>query len=276
MTRLLNSFNLLALLIVLVNVASAFDVARHWPDSKVKPPTGFGAYPLTAGDDSSCTVEILFKRDFNDQKYDYHIFANYETADEPQYVPVKNYSESDKLAVVNATPKGQRGAYFLPTWYTLTPLVIQVCNPNYISLRIPLAPKSYFIKVVETGKGPDSEAVWISPTFKINPSATIVPPPGVTNVTATRQDSPDEGTNLVHVKWHLDTLFTDQVQAYFVLIGPANGAKQVRSFYIDNPNATETTAEIGYFVDGYAASVVVWTKDGVLTDPEVAPQVNVE
>lgn len=276
MVRFSNFFNVLILLVAFLNIASAFNIARNWPDSKVKEPKGFGAYPQDAVDDSGCEVEILFQRDFNDQKYDYHIYANYETADEPQYVPVKNYSESDKLAVVNATPQGQRGAYFLPTWYTLTPLVIQVCDPRFISLRIPLTPKSYFIKVVNADKGPDSEPIWISPTFDVNPSATIVPPPGVTEVVATKKESVDENEKLVHVKWHLDTLFTDQVQGYFVLIGPASGAKQIRSFYVDNANATETTVEIGYFVDGYAASVVVWSKDGVLTSPELAPQVNIQ
>ncbi|PWN35349.1 uncharacterized protein FA14DRAFT_178723 [Meira miltonrushii] len=276
MARFSNSLSVMVVLIAFINVASAFYIVNYWPDNSVKQPKHFRAYPQDDVNSSGCEVEILFERDFNDQKYDYHIFANYDTADEPQYVPVKNYSESDKLAVVNATPQGQRGAYFRPNGYTLTPLMIEVCNPNYISLRIPLTPKSYFVKVVHAGKGPDSEAVYVSNTFGANDAATIVPPPGVTQVVATHKQSQHPNTNLVHVKWHLDTLFNDQVRGYFVLIGPAKGAKQVQSFYVDNANATETTVEIGYFVDGYAASVVVWSKDGVLTNPDLAPQVNIQ
>lgn len=277
MIRLANSLSILILLIGILNVASASNIARQWPVSKVLEPKGFGAYPLIAGDASACDVEILFQRDFNDQKYDYHIFGNYETADEPQYLPITQYSNSsDKLAFVNATPEGQRGAYFLPNWYTLTPLVVRVCDPYYISLRIPLNPQSYFIKVVLAGQGPESEAVWVSPQFDIDPSATIVPPPGVTQIVAKREDSPDPNSNLIHVQWHLDTLFPDQVQAYFVLIGPGKGAKHIYSSYINNSNATEATVEIGYFFEGYVASVVIWTKDGVLTSPELAPQVDIQ
>lgn len=254
-------------------------VEPTWIDDKIKKPFGFRAFYTKPTETDNCSVEINFQRDFNDQRYQYDVFAVFENGQKYYLKPNDSVSTDTLLAAVEATPKGQRGAYKLQSEYTLTPVIVNICNIGANDTNYPPAlkgeiPKKFSVQAVPAGVAHADKTVWISTPFGFH-STNNTTPPSVTDVKALKSLKDQlSAQNTINVQWK-STLDPSDVKGYFILAGPAEDASQVSSVLIEDPNATQGQITIGYHTVGYAVAVVTWARSGALTSPAAAAQVNI-
>jgi hypothetical protein len=255
-------------------------VEPTWIDDKIKRPFGFRAFYTNSTETDNCSVEINFERDFNDQRYQYDVFAVYENGQKYYLKPNDTVNTDTSLAAVEATPKGQRGAYLLETEYTLTPIIVDICNIGANDTNFPPAlkgeiPKRFSVQAVPAGVAHADKTVWNSTPFGF-PLKNNTTPPSVTDVKALKTIKDQlSNENKINVHWKT-TLDPQDVRGYFILAGRSEDASKVRSVLIEDPQATQGQIILGYHTDGYDVAVVTWAKNGALTSPAVATQVNVE
>ena len=254
-------------------------VEQTWIDNKVKKPFGFRAFYTKPTETDNCSVEIIFERDFNDQRYEYNVFAIYENGQKYFLKPNETVNTETSLAAVEATPKGQRGAYVLKSGYSLTPIIVDVCNIGANDTNFPPdlkeeIPKKFSVQAIPAGVAHADKTVWNSNPFGFaNKNNTT--PPSVTDVKALKTLKDQlSNENKINVRWK-STLDPKDIQGYFILAGPSEDASKVSSILIQDSQATQGQITIGYHTKGYDVAVVTWAKNGALTSPAIATQVNI-
>ncbi|PWN35347.1 uncharacterized protein FA14DRAFT_178721 [Meira miltonrushii] len=254
-------------------------VEPKWIDDRIKRPLGFKAFYTKPTETDNCSVEINFQRDFNDQRYQYDVYAVFENGQRYYLKPDANVSTDTLLAAVEATPKGQRGAYMLQSGYTLTPVIVNICNIGANDTNYPPdlkgeIPKKFAVQATPANVVHADKTVWLSTPFGFV-STNNATPPSVTDVKALKSTKDQlSNQNTINVQWKTASDHSD-VKGYFILAGPAEDASQVSSVLIEDPNATQGQITLGYHTVGYDVAVVTYATSGALTSPAVAAQVNI-
>lgn len=251
-----------------------------WIDDKIKKPSDFKAFFTKPTEADTCTVEINFQRDFNDQRYEYNVFAVYDNGQRYFLKPVESIKTESSLAAVDATPKGQRGAYLLKSGYTLTPIIVNICNIGANDTNFPpdlkgKIPNKFTVQAVPANVAHADKTVWKSVPFEVAAAKNETTPPSVTDVKALKSMKDQiSNENVINVNWKTNS-DSENVQGYFILAGPGEDASKVQSILIEDPKATQGKITIGYHTKGYDVAVVTWTKSGALTSPAAVAQVNI-
>lgn len=216
--------------------------------------------PVSEG--NTCNVEIVFKRDINDGKYDYYTFGKFSSGEQYLSQTVIQNDRNQPFAVVNATATGQRGAYDLSNGYTLLPYKITPCYTGAKGTAT-----GFIVKAFKQGQDPLSATpFWTSDSFSVIDNHIAPMGGGVSSLAATHKG------NTITVKW--DTRATD-IAGFYVLVGQS-GASKLYSKFVTNSSARSADVVVDGDASSYQATVVLQDKEGAVVNPTSCAQVAVQ
>lgn len=212
--------------------------------------------------DNTCNVEIVFKRDIRDGKYDYYTFGQFSSGE--QYLPQTVIQDDtvQPFTVVNATAAGQRGAYDLSNGYSLLPFKITPCYTKAKGQA-----SSFIVKAFQRGQGPtNAKPIWTSDPFSVIKNHIAPMGGGVNRLSATNKGGK------ITVQWITDA--TD-IAGFFVIVGES-GSTKLYSKFISDPAARSADIPIAGNGNTFAATVNLQDKEGAVVNPTSCSQVAVQ